>query len=245
MRHFLFIDETGEANINRPDTRFDIFALCGVLFREDHYSAFELVFKEIKRKYWGDGDVVFHSYHMRNKLDAFKIFQDPSVLSAFYEDIGRIFTTANYTVFSCIVNKQKYKREYPDKNQAYEDALMYMCERGVRMVQSYSADGRLHLCLEKRDSGKDRYLKKYYSDFIRYGNRYTSTADFQLCDDTLHFRGKHENINGLQLADLCAYPIARRVLSPEKPQPTFELFKSKIYCSPWGRQLGFGLKHIP
>ncbi len=41
---------------------------------------------------------------------------------------------------------------------------------------------------------------------------------------------KKENINGLQLADLIAYPIARYIIEPERANPSFEIFKNKI-CS--------------
>jgi hypothetical protein len=33
----MFIDESGEANVTNTDPRFNIFVLCGVIFREDDY----------------------------------------------------------------------------------------------------------------------------------------------------------------------------------------------------------------
>ncbi|MFT0713639.1 DUF3800 domain-containing protein [Flagellimonas lutimaris] len=245
MRHFVFIDETGEANVNKPDPRFNIFVLCGVIFREDHYNKFDNELKGLKLKYFGNEDVVFHSYHMRNKLGVFKIFQDEQVLSYFYSDIENIFTQSNYKIIACIVNKDDYRKKYPKANFAYEDSLKFLCERAMSCIGHKHNENTLHFCLEKRGGRKDRELKKLYTKIIRFGTDYKSTMEFKLCHPTLFFRGKNQNINGLQFSDLCAYPIARKVLTPTIPQPTYELFKNKIYSNWQGRKKGYGLKYFP
>lgn len=240
----MFIDESGEVNINNPDPRFNIFVLCGVMFREDHYKTFNQRFIELKIKYFGNEQVIFHSIKMRNKNNAFKIFQNPELLEQFYIDIGKIFTESEYCVISCVVDKDTYKLKYPEKNHAYEDSLKFLCERGIYRL-GRSNEHSLHICLEKRQNRKDSYLKKYYTNFLKYGTNYVSTNEFRICESKLHFRGKNENVNGLQFADLCAYPIARKKLSPDTAQPTFDLFENKFYCNMWGEYKGFGLKTFP
>jgi len=245
MRYFFFLDESGEANITKPDPRFNIFVLCGIVFREDHYTEFDKEFKLLKQKYFGNTDIIFHSIKMRNKNDAFKIFQDDTILQNFYIDIGKIFINCSYKVIACVVNKEKYKERYPNKNHAYEESLMFLCERGIGLLGKKNKWRTLHICLEKREKTKNSALKKYYTNFVKYGTEYISTDEFKICNPLLHFRGKEENVNGLQLADLCAYPIARKFLSPEKPQPTFDIFEDKIYCNSFGKYKGYGLKHFP
>jgi hypothetical protein len=240
----MFIDETGDASVRNDDPRFNIFVLCGVLFSEAEYASFEKAFKALKIKYFNNDAVVFHSVEMRKKSNAFKIFQNEQLLQKFYAEIGRIFRNSRYLVFSCVVDKPGYRTKYPEKNFAYEEALMYMCERGISSIGGMNSGHKLHLCLEKRGKDKDRSLKLYYTDFIRYGTHYVSTYDFQVCNPTIHFRGKQENTNGLQFADLIAYPIARKHLSPDRPQPTYDLFSDKIY-SKFGKIEGFGIKYFP
>lgn len=58
------------------------------------------------------------------------------------------------------------------------------------------------------------------------------------------FKKKWENDCGLQLADLCAYPVARRVLFPNEPYPTFQVIESKFRRGPRGI-LGYGIKVFP
>ena len=159
MRYYVFIDETGEANINNPDPRYNIFVLCGVIFREDHYNDFDLALRKLKSKHFGSEDVILHSYTMRNKKGIFKIFQDDEILNNFYVDIGNIFTVHSYRVISCIVDKESYKKKYPNRNYAYEDSLTFLCERAMSCIGKGHKNQTLHFCLEKRGKSKDRDLK--------------------------------------------------------------------------------------
>jgi len=59
---------------------------------------------------------------------------------------------------------------------------------------------------------------------------------------TFTFKNKKENINGLQLADLVAYPIARYVIEPNRANPSFDILEPKIYCTNGGLD---GLKIYP
>ena len=48
---------------------------------------------------------------------------------------------------------------------------------------------------------------------------------------TLTFQPKLKNIAGTQIADLCAYPCARYILAPQKPNTPYEVIRHKIYNS--------------
>lgn len=244
MRYFMFIDESGEANIKIPDPRFNIFVLCGIIFREDKYNIFNEQMKDLKKKFFNTEEIVFHSFEMRGKKGIFKIFKEPEIMRSFYIDIGKVFTECEYRIIACVINKEMYKSKYSYKNHAYEDSLTFMCERAIRYI-GVNSGNTLYLCLEKRDKRKDVVLKKHYTDFIRYGTQYLSTKACEMCHPKLHFRGKQENINGLQFADLCAYPIARKHLSPTNAQPTFDLLKNKFCCNTMGDYDGIGLKKFP
>ena len=64
-------------------------------------------------------------------------------------------------------------------------------------------------------------------------------TDYKL---SIVFREKRENINGLQLADLIAYPVARYVIDQERANPAFEIIEPKIYAKGGKR---YGLKIFP
>ena len=58
----------------------------------------------------------------------------------------------------------------------------------------------------------------------------------------LKFVAKKANVLGHQLADLCAYPIARRVIDPNKSSRAFDIVRSKILDRPGWRH---GFKVFP
>ena len=58
----------------------------------------------------------------------------------------------------------------------------------------------------------------------------------------ISFKNKKENINGLQIADLVAYPLARYVIDPKRANPAFDIFENKIYLKNDKRH---GLKIYP
>src|SRR5687767_15992620 len=84
---------------------------------------------------------------------------------------------------------------------------------------------------EKRGPSEDKRLADYFKGLCLRGTRRVSATDFQEVIPTLTFRNKKENINGLQLADLVAYPIARYLIEPGRDNPAFDVLKNKIYSS--------------
>lgn len=50
---------------------------------------------------------------------------------------------------------------------------------------------------------------------------------------------------GLQIADLVARPIGRRILDPTQPNRAYEIIEKKFRRSPRGKIEGWGLKVFP
>ncbi|MDI6794693.1 MAG: DUF3800 domain-containing protein, partial [bacterium] len=58
-------------------------------------------------------------------------------------------------------------------------------------------------------------------------------------------RGVEIHVIGLQIADLCAYPLARHLLNPKEPYIPFKVIEKKIYGNKDGGYEGRGLKMLP
>jgi hypothetical protein len=71
-----------------------------------------------------------------------------------------------------------------------------------------------------------------FDRFAIHGNDYITTERVRGVKFTLTFVQKARNIVGMQIADLAAYPIARHVIDPSKPNPAYEIIKSKFYIGP-------------
>lgn len=85
-------------------------------------------------------------------------------------------------------------------------------------------------------------MKNHFESIKQRGTYYLTPARMQTCNFDITFRDKRKNINGLQLADLAAYPIARYVNDKERANPAFDIIKPKIYSK--GTNL-YGLKEFP
>lgn len=244
MRYFLFIDESGDANCFKKDTRFDAFCLCGIIISEDSYSLLKSQMDAIKMKFWGRTDFCFHSIKMRKQEGVFSNFQNKDLLSNFYIDIEELLTNINYEILSCVILKDKYRSQYPKRNKAYETALEFVCERAAFIVNRKGA--KLHICLENRQRSKNRELYRYYNSFITNGTRFNGPTEFRNLSPKLHFKNKVDLVHGLQLADLCAYPIAFKFLHPEREQKTYKVIEKKIHRHYFtGEIMGCGLKVFP
>ena len=63
-------------------------------------------------------------------------------------------------------------------------------------------------------------------------------------EEGLIVRKKRDNDCGLQLAELCAYPIARYIMNNSEPNPAFDVIKSKIRSGA-RCYMGYGIKVFP
>jgi hypothetical protein len=61
----------------------------------------------------------------------------------------------------------------------------------------------------------------------------------------LRFANKQVNSVGMQLADLIAHPIGRRMLKPNQPNRAYELVERKLLRNEHGKLEGWGLKVFP
>lgn len=126
----------------------------------------------------------------------------------------------------------------------YDFSLSLIIERTVFSLDSLNSAGKLNLqvVIEKRGKREDRELSRHFQKVKSQGTYYVNKERIDSYGFGFHFRDKKDNINGLQLADLVAYPIARYVIDPERANPAFDLIDPKFY-----RQEGkrFGLKIFP
>jgi len=69
----------------------------------------------------------------------------------------------------------------------------------------------------------------YYNELMDRGTYFVSSKKLRGHFKSFQFKKKSEDIIGLQIADLVAYPITRYVLDKKAANPAFEVIKEKIY----------------
>lgn len=242
-KYFLFIDESGDHGLVKLDPSFPVFLLCGIICSQENYENIRKRFNEIKEKFWQEKKVIFHSRDIRKCENEFQILFNLDLKKDFYKMLNASMNDCSYRVISSAIEKEKYIKNFGKlSNDVYELALSFIIERAVFSLDEINGDKELDIIIEKRGAKEDRKLYEHFQRLLARGTGYVSAERLKAIDIKILFKSKKENINGLQLADLIAYPIARFVIDKERANPAFEVIQNKIYKK--GNKI-YGLKIYP
>lgn len=242
-KYYLFVDECGGQNLTSLDENFPIFTLCGVLMSHSQLRAMEGKISALKKKYWGDKTVILHSRDIRKCDKEFKILFDLDTKRCFYEDIDALLGEKDaYSVVSCSILKEPYIRQFGKFNDIYGQSLSFLIERSIFYLDDVSDNANMHIIAEMRGKQQDQSLLNYYNRLRDVGTHWVTPERLQSHIRKFDFLSKKQNVTGLQLADLIAYPITQHLLYPDRVNFAYDIIKDNIYESE-GKKLG--LKVIP
>ena len=91
-------------------------------------------------------------------------------------------------------------------------------------------------------SEEDKTLLDYYNELLDRGTYFVNEKRLKKYFKTFQFKDKRDDIIGLQITDLVAYPITRFVLDKDAVNLSFEIIKDKIYAQ---NNIMHGLKIHP
>lgn len=100
----------------------------------------------------------------------------------------------------------------------------------------------MHIMSEMRGKQQDQNLLNYYNKLRDIGTHWVTLERLQAHIRKFDFLSKKQNVTGLQLAYLIAYPITQYLLYPDRVNFAYDIVKNNIYVSD-GKKLG--LKVIP
>lgn len=243
-KYYLYIDESGDHGLVNLDMNFPVFLLCGVLVEEENYKLIRTELNTVKKNFWGNKEVIFHSRDIRKCDKEFQILFDIDLKGKFYSQINAIIQNSKYRIIASAINKEKYIKTYGKlSNDVYELALSFIIERAVFCLdEKKDEEKELEIIIEKRGRKEDKKLDEHFQRLMARGTSYVSAQRLADLNTSIYFKDKKENINGLQLSDLVAYPVARFVIEPERANPAFKVLQDKIYTRNGKR---YGLKIFP
>jgi hypothetical protein len=243
MTFYFFIDESGDHGLKKLNHEFPVFLLCGILVNEEAYYRIRESFNSIKNQFWGNTNVIFHSRDIRKCEKEFVTLLDSKVKNQFYDELNWSMIQNEFTVFASAINKKEYVAIFGElHNDIYEQALTAVFNQIFMYLLNKHTETVINVIIEKRGKKEDRKLEEHFKLLRNLGTEMFSAEQIANCNLSIQFRNKKENNNGLQLADLTAYPIARFILNPEYSNLSFEIIEKKIF-----KQDGklFGLRIIP
>jgi len=241
--YYLFLDESGDHGLSSLDPNFPVFVLCGILISDTKYIQLRDAINSLKNKIWGNKEVIFHSSDIRKCEKEFKVLFNLDIKKIFYDELDKIIVDSDYTVISVAINKAEYIKTYGKlNNDVYELSFSLLIERMVFYLDDIPVNKRVQLVIEKRGRTEDRKLTKHYDKLMSNGTGFVSSDRLKHLGLRINFRSKAQNINGLQMADLVAYPIARYVIDKSRANPAYDLIDKKIYRK---KGIKYGLKIFP
>jgi len=240
--YYLFLDESGDHGLSNLDSNFPVFVLCGVLFESKNYNICRDHINEVKLKYWNNIGVILHSRDIRKCEKEFKILFDLDIKKGFYGDLDDIVVNSPYTIIADGINKAEYIKQYGRLSRVYGLSLSFILERMVFYLDEIPTEKQVYVIVEERGKTENKELRHYFNQVLINGTGFVVPQRLRGLNIKLEFRPKSKNINGLQLADLVAYPIARHIINRERPNPAFDLLQHKFYMR---KGIRYGLKTFP
>ena len=243
-KYNLYIDECGDHTLATYDRNFPIFTLCGILVPVKKVNAFKKAIDELKIEFWNTTNVILHSRDIRKCEKEFEILFDVDVKKRFYKRVNEVLSIQGiYVIVCCSVQKEQCIEKHGIDADIYGTALKYVIQRSIFCVDDISSEGGIiDVIVERRGKREDTALLNYYNKLRFTGMHYISPERLAEHMGRFGFSKKTENVFGLQIADLIAYPISRYVLNPNKQNPAFDVISSNIYTSNCKR---LGLKIFP
>jgi Protein of unknown function (DUF3800) len=240
--YIVFVDESGDHGMTSIDPHYPIFSLAFCLFAKEEYATrVAPAVLGFKFRHFGHDQVILHEHEIRKTKGAFRFLTDAARREPFFADLNALIECTPFTLVASVIDKRRYKEFYPQAANPYHVAMGFGLERIYLHLRGLGCRaGTTHLLFERRGEKEDGELEAEFRRVCGGHNAMTARLPFEIV-----MADKRCNSAGLQLADLVARPIGRKVLDPDQPNRAYDILARKLRRDRWGRVKGWGLKVFP
>lgn len=231
--YVLYIDESGSSH---PKDSYPYFSMGGILlYHEDKKQIDRLVF-DFKQR-WNIGGPL-HSHEIRHRINHFEWLKSSSSASEFYEELSELIRDAPVIVVGCVVNKEGYFRRYEQQYLSdiwdmRKSVFAIVIERSVKVIDVLGGR-RMAVRFEPSTSRFNNMLVEIHRGLVREGMPFDKTNSSKhrpLSRECLKARladiqRRDKSSNLMQLADLCLYPLVRKIDNPD--DKAYKILQSKL-----------------
>jgi hypothetical protein len=230
----IYIDEVGNHDLKSADNPNERFlSLTGVIFASDYLKSVVIPelnsIKETVFKPDPDDPIILHRKDILNTRGHFKVLCDVETQRVFNEKLLAALTNWNYIIITVVIDKLQHRDQYKIwRYEPYHYCLKVLLERYVLFLQE--VNGRGDALVESRGGKEDRKLKDSYTRLYKEGSEYLSAPVLQqlLTTSQLKVKNKCDNVAGLQICDLIAYPSRKEILSESEFIMKIGSFSGKV-----------------
>jgi len=164
---FLFIDESG--NYDPKNKQSDLYILCGCSIPEYQREELKILADQIKFKFWGRTDIVFHSWDIGKNLGDFGIFKDdPKLKNEFVKDLFVFLKESPLILFFIIIDKKIARKKGWNQYKVIKETAHRLIYHFLALLFCYSnVSGKI--IIESATAEKDKYYLDAFSYFLSPG----------------------------------------------------------------------------
>lgn len=234
LKYSLFIDECGDHNLAKYDSGFPVFTLCGILVSQHNLKSLSKALEDLKIGIFGSKDVIIHSVDIRKWRGPFSVLADKGLRKRFFSGIERILSQNDaYVIVSCTILKEQLNKfcVRGEEDDVYGLSLSYLIERSIFCVDNIKNDktAEISIVVERRGKKEDNKLLNYYNGLRNRGTKWVSAERLRARIREFCFKNKKDNLIGLQIADLIAYPVTIHLLYPDRHNPSYDAIRHNIF----------------
>lgn len=219
-RYRLYVDESGDHTYNNnkgDDPLKRYLGLTGVIVKTTEYrERFHPNLEKLKQDVFPhnpDDPVILVRNRIVHHEGVFNRLRDPAINAKWQQGLLEFLREHLTTVFTVVIDKKAHKERYGlAAFHPYHYCLTVLLERYRGWLTHVG--GRGDVMAEGRGGTEDMMLKAVYREIMEKGTQYLSAQQMQdaLTSLELKVKRKEQNIAGLQVTDLLAYPARIDIL---------------------------------
>lgn len=243
----VYVDESGDHSLTSIDKTYPVFVLALCVFHKQHY-AYHVVpsMQDFKFRHFGHDCVILHEREIRKQQNDFAILNSKQYSNQFIGELSALMHQSNYILISCVIDKEKIKRQTAENSNPYHIGLKICIEQLYQLLIEKNQQQKItHIVVEKRGKKEDKELELEFRRICDGNNRFETNLPFEI-----RLIDKQANATGLQFADMVARPIGIHYLNPSQNNRAFGILKEKFYCKDGRKFVGenfadFGFNIFP
>ncbi len=225
----IFADESGDHGLTSVRSHSRAFVIAFAIFRRRDYDEIVVpAFKAYKLRFFGDESVPLHERDIRRGDGAFRRLAGPQARAEAEQQLRNLLRELPFSIVAVGVHKDQFialsaRPATPYERWFVEAILAYLSAMpGVGATLPPT-----EIVVDSRGEKEDRQLRSLV-DSLSHANA-PAMGSFQF---QIRFARKADIEIGVEIADLIANPIARRVLEEEHPMIPFQLLEPKFLRRP-------------
>lgn len=240
--YIVYVDESGDHGMVKIDPTYPLFVLAFCIFHKRAYiDRIVPTLQRFKFKHFGHDMVVLHEHEIRKAEGLFRILFNKERRDDFHSDLSDIIEAAEFTLVATVIRKDSLTGRVDDGTNLYHVALRLGLESVYDFLASKGQESRTtFVVFEARGKNEDNDLELEFRRVCDGQNTLQSQLPFNAI-----MANKQCNSSGLQLADLVARPIGRKILKPDQPNRAFDILAKKFALDSDGQFEGRGLTIYP